>query len=99
MLTQTESIQICKELEPADILISHDCAFGLYGSKSDNTHCGFKGISKYIKKYKPWLNIHGHYHQNKIIKCRNTTDICIYGCAIITLNYNYRFEIKHIFSY
>lgn len=99
MLTQKESIQVCKELEPADILISHDCAFGLYGSKSDNTHCGLKGISKYIKKYKPWLNIHGHYHQNKIIKCRNTTDICIYGCAIITLNYNYRFEIKHIFSY
>lgn len=97
MLTQKESIQVCKELKPANILISHDCAFGLYGLKSDNTHCGLKGISKYIKKYKPWLNIHGHYHQNKTIKCWNTTDICIYGCAIITLNANHSFEIRSIF--
>ena len=86
MMTQKQSIYLCKCLQPADMLISHDSAYGLYGAKSDKAHCGLKGISKYIKKYKPAINLHGHHHQNVVQNYKNTTDICVYGCSMIRVN-------------
>lgn len=98
MLTQNESIKICKGIETADILISHDCAFGLYGSKSDKAHCGLKGISKYIKRNSPLFNIHGRYHRNEIRQYKHTLSICVYGCAILDINLKQHFvKIKNIF--
>lgn len=85
LLTQKESITLAKQLPPADILVSHDSAFGLYGARSDLAHCGLKGISRYIKKYKPVVNLHGHHHENCIKDGRYTTDICIFGCSVIEI--------------
>lgn len=97
MLSQRESINICKKLEPADILISHDCAFGLNSQKSDKTHCGLKGISKYIKRNKPIMNIHGHHHENKSQFYKETIDICVFGCSVIKVYRNGISDITRIF--
>lgn len=97
MLSQSESVAISKKLPGADILISHDSAYGLYGSKSDHTHCGLKGISRYIKKNKPIINLHGHHHVNTIKFYKGTTDICVYGCSLMDVNTNSVTEIIRIF--
>ena len=97
MLTQKESIALSKQLPPAEILVSHDSAYGLYGAKSDKTHCGLKGISKYIKKYKPIVNLHGHHHENCVKNRRYTTDICVFGCSVIEILGKGLMYVKRVF--
>ncbi len=97
MLTQKESIEISKNLPCADILISHDGAYGLYGSKSDKIHCGLKGISRYVKRNKPFINLHGHHHINTTQFYKGTIDICVYGCSMIEIGLNGISDITRIF--
>ena len=97
MLTQKESVYLAKRLHYAEIFISHDSAYGLYGAKSDKAHCGLKGISRYIKKYKPIINLHGHHHENSIKKYKKTTDICIFGCSVIEIDKNGLVDIVCVF--
>lgn len=85
MLTQKESIVAAKELPKADILISHDTAYSAM-RYSDAVHCGLKGISKYLKKHAPKLNLFGHYHSSALLSYRKTTLLCVYRCALITLD-------------
>ena len=84
MATQEESIKTAAELPPADILISHDSSFGHYG-KSPNK-CGLKGISNYIKKHKPKLHLHGHYHIYDKYAVGKTSCIACYRCMIVDTN-------------
>ena len=93
MFNQKESIEIFKLLPAADILISHDTGYRLMNFK-DSAHQGFKGITKYIEKHKPKLNLFGHYHRNTDFKYKNTKCICIYQCAILDTT---DFSISHIF--
>lgn len=97
MLTQSESIRLSKKLPCANILVSHDSAYGLYGVKSDYAHCGLKGITRYIKKHKPLINIHGHHHENKVQFYKGTTDICVFGCSIIGIYKNGLSGITRVF--
>ncbi len=97
MLTQRQSLTICKKLIDADILISHDCAYGLYGDKYDAANCGLKGISKYIKTHNPIACIHGHNHENAVKIHKKTIDICVFGCSIISFVNGRLSEIIHIF--
>lgn len=83
MLTQKESIAVAANCPPCDILISHDTAFGIMKRK-DNAHCGLKGISNYIKRRKPKLNICGHYHENIHQNFKHCDILCIYRCALVT---------------
>ena len=64
MYSQKESIKILRKCEVADILVSHDSPYQLYSKANDKAHCGLKGIAKYLKKNKVYLNIHGHHHIN-----------------------------------
>lgn len=83
MQTQKESIAAAALCPPGDILISHDTAYHAM-KRLDNAHCGLKGISRYILKNKPQLNIYGHYHENKRLKFKRCDLICVYRCAIIS---------------
>ena len=97
MLTQKESINLSKHLPPAEILVSHDSVYGLYGAKSDEAHCGLKGISRYIRKHKPIINLHGHHHENSVKQCKKTKDICIFGCSVVEVDKNGLVDIVYIF--
>lgn len=83
MLTQEESIAAAAACPPGDVLISHDTAFGVM-KRHDNAHCGLKGISKYIKRNKPKLNICGHYHENVRRKFKRCDILCVYRCALVS---------------
>lgn len=83
MLTQKESIDIAEHCPKADILISHDAAFHVM-KRLDKAHCGLKGISKYISRNKPKLNICGHYHENIRRKYKGCEIICVYRCALVS---------------
>ena len=84
MYSQKESIKILKKCGMADILVSHDSPYELYSKANDKAHCGLKGITKYLKKNKVYLNIHGHHHINTSLKLDNGTNVIgVYRCAVI----------------
>lgn len=84
MYSQEESIKILRKCDIADILISHDSPYQLYSKANDKAHCGMKGITKYLKKNKIYLNIHGHHHINtKLVLSNGTNVIGVYRCAMI----------------
>lgn len=87
MLTQKESIAAAAACPPGDILISHDTSFGVM-KRRDNAHCGLKGISEYIKRNKPTLNICGHYHENVHRKFKRCDILCVYRCALVSFPEN-----------
>ena len=82
LYTQEESEELLKNTEKVDILVSHDGPYQLYNS--NNSHCGFIGITKYLRKNKIPLNIHGHHHINSKKKIRKTKVICVYRCCLIS---------------
>ena len=84
MYSQEESIRILRKCEMADILLSHDSPYQLYSKANDKAHCGLKGITKYLKKNKIYLNIHGHHHINTKLTLSNGTNVIgVYRCAMI----------------
>lgn len=84
MYSQEESIKILRKCDIADILVSHDSPYKLYSKANDKAHCGLKGITKYLKKNKIYLNIHGHHHINTDLTLSNGTNIIgVYRCAVI----------------
>lgn len=84
MYSQKESIHIMKKCEKADILVSHDSAYQLYSKSNDKAHCGLKGTTKYLKRNKVYLNIHGHHHINTKLQLKNGTNIIgVYRCALV----------------
>ncbi len=87
MFTQKEAIKLIKRCPKADILISHDSAYKLYADSKDLAHCGLKAITKYIKKNKPILNIHGHQHinSNKMLN-KYTKVICVYRAVVLDID-------------
>lgn len=83
--TDKESISFAKILDKADVLISHEGPKYLY--HRDLPHSGLTGITKYLKKNKTPLIIHGHHHMNKIQTLKNgTICTCIYGTRILDLS-------------
>lgn len=92
--TQEESLLFSKGLPKADVLISHDSPYELYG-KNNQSHIGLKGVSDYISKNNIALNIHGHHHINthKVLK-NGTTVVCVFRASIIDLS---NYTVKNIF--
>lgn len=82
MFTQRESLNLGKELKKADILISHDSGYQLFGK--DKPHSGLFGIDLYNLKNRIKLNICGHHHTQIVKKRFGTTTICVFRCALIT---------------
>jgi len=69
--THEESIEFLDNMEPVDILISHD---GPYIKDNHNAvHDGLKGITKYLYKNRVSYNIHGHNHQTRTSQLMNGT--------------------------
>lgn len=81
MFTQRESLNLGKELKKADILISHDSGYQLFGK--DKPHSGLLGIDLYNLKNRTKLNICGHHHTSAIKKRFGTTTVCVFRCALI----------------
>lgn len=81
MFTQRESLNLCKRLKKADILISHDSGYQLFGK--DKPHSGLLGIDFYNLKNKVKLNICGHHHTLAVKKRLGTTTVCVFRCALI----------------
>ena len=82
MLTQDESIELCRRIGKADIFLSHDCMFYLLGK--DTAHEGLMGIDRYIMKNHPKLNLCGHHHISVMRTRYDVPTICIYRCALVT---------------
>ena len=80
MLAQDESKFVANKLPKADILISHDSAYHIFGK--DDNKCGLKGISSYIKRKKPVLHLHGHYHRHQRYRLHKTNCICTYRVSL-----------------
>lgn len=92
IFTQRESLNLGKKLKKADILISHDSGYQLFGK--DKSHSGLLGIDLYNLKNRIKLNICGHHHTSAIKKRFETTTICVFRCALITFP---DISIKNIF--
>ena len=92
MFTQRESLNLGKELKKADILISHDSGYQLFGK--DKPHSGLFGIDLYNLKNRMKLNICGHHHTQIVKKRFGTTTVCVFRCAVITFP---DISIKNIF--
>lgn len=83
MLTQKEGIVTARHTPEADILFTHDCAFGAEPSNpKDPAHCGLKGIAWYLKKYKPLYHFHGHLHKPCVYTFRKTECVCVYRAVL-----------------
>jgi Icc-related predicted phosphoesterase len=83
MLTQEQSLKIAKSTPKADILFTHDCAFGaLPSNHNDPAHCGLKGIAWYLKTHKPVYHFHGHLHKLREYRFQKTNCVCVYRAII-----------------
>ena len=71
MMTQEECSDLAKNMDSADILVSHDKAYIF--DKNDNVHDGLKGITEYIYKNHIPLHIHGHLHEEMEETLKNGT--------------------------
>ena len=88
MYTHEESIEMLDNIEPADIIVSHDRAFthDIYGNSAHN---GLKGITNYILKNRVPYHVHGHLHTDETYKLDNgTTVYSVYKYKIINFNDN-----------
>lgn len=92
MFTQRESLKFCRKLEKADIIISHDSMYHLFGK--DKPHSGLIGIDLYNLKNRVKLNICGHHHTQTIKRRFGTTVVCVFRCALITFP---NITVKNIF--
>ena len=82
LMTQKESVELSKLIPKADILISHDSPYKFFGT--DTAHQGLKGISQYISKNKPKLNLCGHYHDENLSGVYRRCEIqCVYQFMIV----------------
>lgn len=61
MMSDEESVEFAKSLEPAQILISHS---PFRRSSSSESHRGFTGVSWYIQNKCPAIHFYGHLHEN-----------------------------------
>lgn len=92
--TQEQSRTFAGNIGPANIFITHDSPRG-YHEHKDDAHVGLEGISEYILKNDPIINIHGHQHDDLISIMENGTIIIgIYGAAILDMN---NFTLKKVF--
>lgn len=82
MFTQQESLAALKNMPKAEILISHDSMYRLFGN--NNAHRGLMGITSYIFKNKVRLNICGHHHVSDVKHKFGCTVVCVYRCSLIT---------------
>jgi len=84
MMTQEESIELAKNMEEADILVSHDKAY--IWDRKDTVHDGLKGITYYIYKHRIPIHIHGHLHEEFDETLKNgTRSICLYQIKLLNL--------------
>lgn len=71
MITQEECSDLAKNMNSADILVSHDKAYVF--DRNDNVHDGLRGITEYIYKNHIPLHIHGHLHEEMEETLKNGT--------------------------
>ena len=84
MITQEESLELAKNMESADLFVSHDRAF--IKDNNDVVHDGLKGITYYLYKNNIPVHVHGHLHNEfeEVLK-NNTRSICLYKIKLLKL--------------
>lgn len=81
--TQEEASDIMHHLPGADVLITHESPYRLISKNP--AHEGFKGITNYITEHKPVLHIFGHQHTAFEGRLEDTTELCIFRCALVDI--------------
>lgn len=95
VLSHYESINECKMIPPADIIVSHDIPY-CPNWKGSTSHKGMIGITQYMYSYGTLFNIHGHLHNSTIsILPKNNICIGIYQASIVHFKKN-KYDITSI---
>ncbi|MBQ3214427.1 MAG: metallophosphoesterase family protein [Clostridia bacterium] len=82
--TQEQSLEISKNLNDLDIIISHDTYY--FGEVEDISHQGMKGITEAIYRNNCPIHIHGHLHSNEDrTMLNNTISYGVYGYRLIKI--------------
>lgn len=61
-------------------------------------HAGLQGITDYLDRISPSLLIHGHIHQNKVYRYKNTDIVSVYGAALVTFDDNKLIAVQALIS-
>lgn len=82
--TQYDSLNHLKYVGPADILISHDCAFK--GAGTNATHVGLIGTTYFLFQNQVQWHLHGHLHRSYQREYQNgTKEKCVFKCEYLEL--------------
>lgn len=84
MRTEEEMEEVMKKLGGTDILVSHESPYHLI--YQNQSHGGFRAITKFIKEKEPQIHLFGHYHEPMEKTLYQTEEICVYGYAMVTTN-------------
>lgn len=80
--TQEEIVELCKNLQPSDIIVSHNSPYDIH-DKPGLAHEGYEGLLNYIDKNHPKYCIHGHQHKRIATKYDDTIVLGVYGAIIL----------------
>lgn len=85
--SQQESLSIEPDIPAGDILISHDCPFGMMtGVSLSSSHPGLEGIRQYLLNGKASLHLFGHIHEDGAACFTNKIlSLCVYTGAYIQI--------------
>lgn len=81
---QSEVINFMAAFPAVDVFISHNSPQGIH-DRDDGVHCGFEGLTAYIKKAKPKMLVHGHQHVNSDSCLEETEIMGVYGFRILEI--------------
>jgi Icc-related predicted phosphoesterase len=95
MLSQMEASLYCRNLPPADLMMSHNSPKGVH-DKPDVAHEGFEGLLNYIKEHQPRYALHGHQHKNEVDMIGKTQIIGVCGGILLDMDTGERNQVLHV---
>lgn len=95
MHTQEEVLEVCRHLDVADILLSHNSPTGFHDKEGHPVYQGFKGLLHYLNEKKPKYLFHGHHHVTTIDYHDQTTLIGVFGGIIFDFCSNDKVIVLH----
>jgi predicted ATPase len=80
---EREAERLLKRLPACDILLSHTAPEPPPNYHADNRHRGLPALGDYLRKHRPPVALHGHFHQNYTRPYAGTTLIGCYGAVLV----------------
>ena len=65
-----------------DVFVSHNSPRGIH-DKDDDVHCGFAGLTSYLRRAKPALLLHGHQHTNQESTAEGARIVGVFGHRVL----------------